>query len=193
MKVALTQFASNRHFSQTKMSGTVIRDMDPSQFIADVNERMDEKHADYVYAKEGYADFCRLVFLRNWTSANLGAIKITDDNKKFLQSDYKARTSSELPVLTRWFEGVPAQRANYLVLVLYSKEQLDKEGSEQIDGDWGIVAILGQNGLKEEPMTPETMTRNALGIEYGGSGTAMDRNKYKKSVHFWQNHATVKI
>ena len=106
-------------------------------------------------------------------------------------------------------------KAEWLVLVLYRSEQIDKEAKKEyevgmmsigkalykvkklkefkpFDAEWGIVAILGQSHPKEEPMKPETMLRNALGIEEGGSGVPIDREKYLESVEFWDKHATVK-
>ncbi len=65
-------------------------------------------------------------------------------------------------------------------------------GTFSFDADWGIVAILGQSHPVEEPMKPETMLRNALGIEEGGSGVKLDREKYLESVNFWDKNATVK-
>ena len=38
-------------------------------------------------------------------------------------------------------------------------------------------------------MVPITMTRNALGVEEGGSGVALDRAAYARSVAFWSRHA----
>ena len=36
------------------------------------------------------------------------------------------------------------------------------------------------------------MMRNALGTEYGGSGVPLIEEEYKKSVEFWEKHATIK-
>jgi len=36
------------------------------------------------------------------------------------------------------------------------------------------------------------MMRNALGKEHGGSGIPLDVEKYKVSVAFWSQHATLK-
>ena len=41
-------------------------------------------------------------------------------------------------------------------------------------------------------MSPITMMRNALGIEEGGSGVPLDREKYAESVEFWTNNAMIK-
>jgi len=90
------------------------------------------------------------------------------------------------------------QKAEYLILVLYSREQIDAEAKIEYDnpkpfiGDWGIVSIMGQSHTSEEPMKPETMIRNALGKEEGGSGVELNRDDYMKSVKFWNKNATIK-
>ena len=86
------------------------------------------------------------------------------------------------------FEGVEPPVANYLIPILYSAEQLAKEGSP-IDGDWGIVGCLYTMEPEEIPMAPITMMRNALGVEEGGSGVPLDREAYRRSVEFWENNA----
>jgi hypothetical protein len=105
-----------------------------------------------------------------------------------LRTGYEARNTAELPVLTRWFEGVQAPVANYLIPILYSREQLHKEG-EKIQADWGVVGCLYTLEPEEIPMAPITMMRNALGIEQGGSGVALDRAAYQRSVAFWERNA----
>ena len=62
----------------------------------------------------------------------------------------------------------------------------------EFQAEWGIVAILGQSHGNEEPMHPETMIRNALGIKQGGSGVPLNKEKYLKSVEFWDKNVTVK-
>ena len=41
-------------------------------------------------------------------------------------------------------------------------------------------------------MKPETMIRNSMGIEYGGSGVVLDKEQYLRSVDFWSNNGTLK-
>ena len=41
-------------------------------------------------------------------------------------------------------------------------------------------------------MDPITMMRNALGVEYGGSGTKLDFTKYNESVKYWTEHIIIK-
>ena len=168
----------------------------------------------------GYAPFCKLLFMKNFTDARIGSMPITLENYQYLRSGYSARRDTELPVLSRWFElPVPKPKADYLMFVLYSKTQIDKEAKKQyeedvayikkhginprapmeepkppkpFETDWGIVSINGQTHPNEEPMTPVTMMRNALGMEEGGSGVAIKRKKYEESVEFWKTHAIVK-
>jgi len=105
--------------------------------------------------------------------------------------------------VNRWVElPIEKPKAEWLMLVLYSKEQLEKEANLEkeinnedyfsFNADYGIVAILGQSHPNEEPMKPETMIRNALGIEEGGSGVPLNKEKYLQSVEFWDKHVTVK-
>jgi hypothetical protein len=136
----------------------------------------------------GYASFCQLHAHRNWTPTRCSVIPITDENRHQLRSAYEARTRQELPVLVRWFEGLEPPVAEYLLPILYSRDQLAKEGTP-IDADWGIVGCLYTMTPAEIPMVPITMLRNALGVEEGGSGVPLDREAYRRSVDFWTRHA----
>jgi hypothetical protein len=105
-----------------------------------------------------------------------------------LRSAYEARSSDELPVLVRWFEGIDPPIANYLLPILYSRDQLAKEGSP-IEANWGVVGCLYTSKPQEIPMVPITMLRNALGVDEGGSAVPLDRQAYRRSVVFWEKHA----
>ena len=191
-KTEITEFAL-RHFDKS-FGGTKILDRTPGQFMGELH---DVATLEYI---DGYADFCRLVPVVNFTNAATGVLPITVENYQYLRSGYGSRTSDELPVLSRWLElPTPKPVASHLMLVLYSKAQLDSEALENnsesyvgLGADWGIVAILGQMTASEEPMKPMTMLRNALGKGEGGSGVELDREKYKKAVDFWSKNATVK-
>ena len=100
----------------------------------------------------------------------------------------KLHVHDELPVLVRWFEGLEPPVAHYLVVILYSREQLAKEGTP-IAADWGVVGCMYTMEPEETPMAPITMLRNALGVEEGGSGVPIDREAYQRSVAFWRTHA----
>ena len=181
MTIALTPFARPRLFPADRRR-TAIQDCSPEQFVARLNAETPERVLD------GYAPFCKLHVHRNWTSTRCSVIAITEDNRHLLRSAYEARNAAELPVLVRWFEGLEPPVANYLIPILYSREQMAKEGTP-IDADWGIVGCLYTLEPEEIPMVPITMLRNALGVEEGGSGVAIDRAAYARSVEFWSRHA----
>lgn len=181
MKIALTEFARTRLFPSDRRS-TSIQDITPGQFVERLNAEAPER------VIPGYAPFCRLHVHRNWTSTRCSVIPVTDANRHQLRSAYEARTRDELPVLVRWFEGLVPPVANYLVPILYSREQMAKEGTP-VDADWGIVGCLYTMEPDEIPMVPITMMRNALGVEEGGSGVPLDREAYRRSVAFWSGHA----
>lgn len=215
MKIKVTEFAE-RHFDKD-FGGTKILDISKDDFEVVVNiysddiatvinedncgpHIFDDKKGPFK-VMDGYAPFCKLVAIENFTDARVGSMPITLENYQFIRSGYSARRGSELPIFSRWLE-LPSgfkPKAEWLILVLYDKEQIDTESKmdltkefESFEGDWGIVAILGQSHSNEEPMKPETMIRNALGIEEGGSGVPLDREKYLKSVEFWSENITVK-
>ena len=81
--------------------------------------------------------------------------------------------------------------ANYLIPILYDREQMAKEGTP-IEADWGIVGCLYTMAPEETPLAPITMMRNALGVEEGGSGVPIDREAYRRSVAFWERHSNWK-
>ena len=181
MRIVLTEFARPRLFPREPRRNT-IQDITAAQFEQHLNANAP------LLELPGYAPFCRLHVHRNWTSTRCLTIAIDDDNRHLLRSGYEARTPAELPVLVRWFEGLEAPVADYLVVILYSAAQLEKEGNP-IDRDWGIVGCLYTATPEEIPMAPITMMRNALGVEEGGSGVPIDRDAYRRSVAFWETHA----
>ncbi len=181
MSIVLTPFARTRLFPRQSRRNT-IQDCSAEAFERHLNESPPLK------VLPGYAPFCRLHVHRNWTSTRCMAVPITDANRHLLRSAYEARSTDELPVLVRWFEGVEVPVADYLLPILYSREQLAREGSP-IDADWGVVGCLYTREPEELPMVPITMMRNALGVEEGGSGVPLDREAYRRSVAFWEQHA----
>ena len=181
MPIVLTPFARTRLFPRDRRR-SAIQDCTAEEFEQRLNIEAPLKVLD------GYAPFCKLHVHRNWTSTRCLTVPVTDANRHLLRSGYEARTKAELPVLVRWFEGVESPVANYLVVILYDREQLAKEG-ESIDADWGIVGCLYTMEPEEIPMAPITMMRNALGVEEGGSGVPLDREAYRRAVAFWENNA----
>lgn len=172
----------------------------------DKQEFLDQVHAEFKNGSglvNGYAPFCKHLFVRNEYDCTVGAIPITPENKHLLVSGYTRRRPEELAVLTRWFptSAVTAPRAKYLDIILYSREQLIKEhaalyGKEENeivlpDCPWGIISIKAQSESYETPMNPITMLRNALGKSEGGSGVPIDRKGYEEAVAYWDSHAMI--
>ena len=180
MSIVLTEFARARLFRANRRN--TIQDVAPDAFERHLND------VPPIAVLDGYAPFCKLHVHRNWTSTRCLAVPITDDNRHLLRSDYEARTPDELPVLVRWFEGVEPPVAGYLVVILYDRGQLAKEGTA-ITADWGVVGCMYTAEPVETPMAPITMLRNALGPEEGGSGVPVGRDAYARSVAFWREHA----
>jgi hypothetical protein len=181
MTIAMTDFARRRLFPDEGRR-TGIRDCTAEQFVQHLNMHEPLK------VLAGYAPFCTLPVHENWTSTRATAAAITPDNRHRLHSAYEARSADELAVLNRWFEGVEPPVARYLLPILYSREQIEKEG-HRVDADWGIVGCLYTMVPEEIPMAPITMLRNALGVAEGGSGVPIDRAAYARSVAFWNTHA----
>jgi hypothetical protein len=181
MSIVLTEFARSRLFRANRRN--TIQDISADEF---------ERHLDSVpplRVLDGYVPFCKLHVHRNWTSTRCLTMPVTEANRHLLRSDYEARTPEELPVLVRWFEGVEPPVANYLIAILYSRDQLAKEGTDIGAADWGVVGCMYTMAPEETPMAPNTMLRNALGVEEGGSGVPLDRDAYARSVEFWRAHA----
>ncbi|MEO5829073.1 MAG: DUF3228 family protein [Rhodanobacter sp.] len=181
MSIVLTAFARSRLFPCDRRP-SAIQDCSAEAF----EQRLNSEAPLHVLA--GYAPFCRLHVHRNWTSTRCTATPITDANRGLLRSAYEARSRDELPVLVRWFEGIDPPIANYLLPILYSRDQLAREGSP-IEAEWGVVGCLYTSEPEEIPMVPITMLRNALGVDEGGSGVPLDRPAYRRSVVFWEKHA----
>src|SRR5688572_10954007 len=181
MSIVLTPFARTRLFPRDRRRNA-IQDCTPEQFERRLNDEPPLKVLD------GYAPFCKLHVHRNWTSTRCLTVPIGEGNRHLLRSAYEARSSEELPVLVRWFEGVEPPVAGYFVVILYSREQLASERAP-IQADWGVVGCLYTAKPEEIPMAPITMLRNALGVEGGGSGVPLDREAYRRSVAFWDRNA----
>ena len=181
MSIVLSEFALARLFPRTARRNT-IQDCTAQQFEHYLNTH------EPLAVLDGYAAFCKLHVHRNWTSTRCLTVPITDANRALLCTAYEARTESELPVLVRWFEGVEPPVAEYLIVILYDRAQMAKEGTP-IDADWGVVGCMYTAAPVETPMAPITMMRNALGTEEGGSGVALDPVAYRRSVEFWSAHA----
>ena len=185
----MTKFAE-RQFSRDFAGTKIINHLDPQGFESYINLLL--KGDDPPKLVDGYAPFCKHIFIEGMKGITVGVTEITRENEKMLKSGYRVRNTGELPVLTRWFEMPNVPDAEWLDVILYNKEQLEKEGA--LIGknyDYGIVSINGVPTPEETPMLPMTMLRNALGISYGGSGVSLDVKAYLEAVEYWNKYAIV--
>ena len=93
----IDEFAE-KQFNDTKSdySGTRIY-FDTADFVAKVQQY----HDDGNKLIDGYAPFCKHIFVPNFTGAKLGSLSITQQNKHLLRTGYSRRRPEELPVLSR--------------------------------------------------------------------------------------------
>uniref|UniRef100_A0A7S1XN97 Flagellar associated protein n=2 Tax=Phaeomonas parva TaxID=124430 RepID=A0A7S1XN97_9STRA len=191
---ALRQFNDrDPGYTGTKVS------FDEAEFEAKINEAYDAGGKALV---DGYAPFCKHIFVPNFAGVKASTLPITPENEHLLRSSYEARTEQELPVLSRYFPlaavGEPPE-CKYLDIILYSREQIAKEAADMdraapdTTAPWGIISVKAQDVDYELPMQPITMMRNALGRDQGGSGVELVREKYDESVAFWSGNAPIKV
>ena len=185
-----------RQFDKTSGKAPFL-DINVADFERRVNELYEAAGGEACLV-DGYAPFCKHVFVENFVNAKGAVAAITPENEALLRTGYSSRTEKELAVLSRWFpkESVEAPTAKYLDLILYSREQIRIENAAMgedsgSDAPWGIVSVKAQDVASELPMQPITMMRNALGADEGGSGVALDAAKYRESVAYWAAHAPI--
>ncbi|ETV77295.1 hypothetical protein H257_08743, partial [Aphanomyces astaci] len=186
-----------RQFDDPNYKGTQLHH-DKAAFEAKINQLFDDNEVTLV---DGYAPFCKHLFVPNFVGARLSSAAITADNAHLLQSDYVSRVPAELPVLVRWFpvSQVTPAVAQYLDVILYSRAQIEAENratghepdAANADVPWGIISVKAQDVPYELPMNPITMMRNALGKDEGGSGVPLTRDAYLEAVAYWSKNAVL--
>ena len=185
-----------RQFNNPDYTGTQVH-YDLAKFETQINQYFASGKYPLV---DGYAPFCKHVFVPNFAGVKCGYAKISSENEKLIKSGYEARKEGELAVLVQWIDQneLPPPDATHLDIILYSRDQITKEniamGSTPPDSraPWGIISVKGQLCDYELPMQPITMMRNALGKEEGGSGVPLEKSKYQESLDFWTKHVAIK-
>lgn len=203
IKVILDEFVY-KQFDKTKVKNYI--DYPINDFESKLNEIIQTEHP---VLKDGYADFCKHIFINNFVKGfKPRCLEINDETSKLIKTSYDARRESELPVLIRYIpidsiDFNKIEDAKLIDIILYSKQQVliemkamkeepkKIEDMEKKDFDYGVVGIKPQNVDYELPMLPITMMRNALGVEEGGSGIKLDRQKYKESVNYWEKNVLI--
>lgn len=196
-KIEYDPFVS-RQFSQN-FSGTKVEPEAKEALLIEIN-----KAFEFSELQSSEWDFCKYLAIPNTFGVKCATREITLDIYPYIRTDYVQRTPDELPVLTRFAQlppGFKQQQSEHIVLVLYSRAQLESEFKPKDDGqefyfddsvEWGIVSIMGTMEPRPDPLVPITIMRNALGVEEGGNGERISRASYSDSVEFWSRYILVK-
>lgn len=203
MIIELTNFVKRQW--KKDFSGTKLHNINENVILDIANDDLNE----HIIIDHKSWNFCKYLIIDNsfyQLDINVASIKIDHTIWHYIETDYSSRNPSELAILSRFVrfpKGINYKmpQAKYIGLILYSKEQLEKEylvnpSQEPFelsdDCNYGIVAIMGLNEKEFEPMLPITHMRNALGKEQGGNGEMLDIEEYNKSVEYWSKYILVK-
>ena len=92
----LDAFAA-RQWDDPKYSGTRIS-FDKDDFVRKVHEY----HKNGSALVDGYAPFCKHVFVPNFVGAKAGSVNISNEIKGSIETAYESRSPEELAVLSRY-------------------------------------------------------------------------------------------
>lgn len=135
--IALDPFCF-RQFDNPEYSGTQVTGISKQDFINEVNRLYMESPDADTPLQDGYASFCKHLFVPNFTSATSGTVELVPELMPLVESGYEARRQEELPVLSRWIRrerlvqrgmDFVLKPAKYLDLILYSDAQIEKESA----------------------------------------------------------------
>ena len=126
----------NRQFSNN-FSGTKVNPEIKEELLGVINDSLEYSSETGAYLIDSEWDFCKYLVIKNDFDIKCAVRKITLDIYPYIRTEYVSRTPDELPVLTRFVQlppGFKGQNAKYIVLVLYSREQLKKEFKPKEEG-----------------------------------------------------------
>lgn len=184
--VGINNYVKNQtksDFSGTKVSMAELDDL----------RRKAEEGVNSGKDKEGYKPYVRIVTIKDPKILS-NIAKITSENKKFLKTEMTRRQKGEEEYEHSFFEskdvkGVPS---HHIDLILYTKEQLEKEKSNPTGSDFDLISVNAEFSDKSVPMTPVTMRRNIKGPAFGGSGHKHSEKEIAGAEKFWKDHAFIK-
>jgi len=181
---AKRHFGGDGFFSGTKLTVT------EQEFMVAAQEAI-------MYSKlaNGNAPFVKHLWIINFSNTKCAYVERKEgmDIKTgyITRKEADDKNPKEIPFKSEWVEGVDAPNAKWFDVILYTKEQLAKEGIE-IEADYGIVSINTEMEYGvSSPIATNTQLRNAIGIEFGGNGTPLDREAYLEAVEFERKYIQV--
>jgi hypothetical protein len=156
-------FRQFQEYPQSKSYGGTVYSQSIEAFEEIANARF--KAEDL---KEGYAPFCKHLFLVNDFTGDDARVNVlpVEGNEHLIRTEYVARNDKEVPILQRFIPLEAAggmdklPQAKYLDLILYSREQIIKENestgkpAQDETAPWGIVSVKAQMEDFELPMNP---------------------------------------
>ena len=187
--IPLLDFAK-RHFDPSFI-GTRITTMTPDDFVAIL--RTNYPKSAKLLPSEPESPV-QVFVLPNFTGCKSGQARITDANRSLLKSGMRTRREGEQPYFSQWFSNsdVTTELAQFLHIVLYSRAHLADQGIKLDPGmQWGIVSINAEQVETAVPMHPETMKRNASGIDAGGNGCQYTTAQLNASTAYHSQWANV--
>lgn len=109
-KIVLDPFCY-KQFDKTKTN--LVINYNQEEFADKINSYYLENQEKCL--KDGYAPFCKHIFIENFTDSPSGYVQITEENETNIRSVYEARTEKELPVLRRF---IPIDKVNNIFYLL---------------------------------------------------------------------------
>ena len=169
-------------------SGTTITGITAEDFMTQINERA-SLELGTVEISDEYPEICRHFFVKNdFTTTLQGVVKVPSDEGLVRDGPVKrgGQEDVEESYKAYWVEAqdVEVPKAEWLDVILYSREHLKDEGII-IEGDWGVVTVLGVPTCEQTPPTRVTIERNAAGVDAGGNGKKVSPAQLAKSDQYW--------
>ena len=184
--IEMLGFCLSNTFDPTR-SGTTITGITPEDFMTQINQRAALELGTVEISNE-YPDICRHFFVKNdFTTTLQGVVKASDDVPVISKMVTRGgQEGVEEPYLAHWVESksVEVPKAEFLDVILYSREHLKNEGIV-IEGDWGVVTVLGVPTCEQTPPTRTTIERNAAGVDAGGNGKVVTAAQLSESDAYW--------
>ncbi len=169
-------------------SGTTITGISADDFTDKLNQ-LASLDLGVVEDSTDYPGICCHLFVRNdFTTTRQGVVAITSDLRSLVVAEMVTRGGQEeveepYEAYSISSEAVDVPQAEWLDVVLYTQEHLKTEGIA-IDGQWGIVTILGVPTCGQTPPKRSTLERNA-DIATGGNGIVASASMLAESDAYW--------
>jgi hypothetical protein len=110
-----------------------------------------------------------------------GVVQVTPETH--LASFFRARRDGEEAYIQTIAPASNKAPALVVEIVLYSRETLGADASPE-GYDWEIISINARPTVEPEPMHPQTMARNMLGLP-GGTPAVYTAEEFAKAVLYW--------